>query len=372
MKALRVVMAWLARKFVGIFFLRLPVHKVAVGQGCISILLIRKGSAMGINKLRAMEYLMASIEHGTFAAAARQLGVSAPSVHRLIGALESELGTSLLHRDGQFLRPTRDAEVYVTKVRRLLSDFADLEGSLRDAPRSPTGTVVVASQSVVTRFLLSKALPSFHAAYPEVLVDLRDPGVSRDLVNLGADVLLQFGWPVPQDAVVRTLAYTRWLTVAAPAFWTNHGLPKRPQDLSDYPSAVFRTPYGEVLDRWVFTRGGERAEVSVRPLLVGDDRGALDAPVLAGHMLARINDLTAWDALNSGRLQPVLLDWEGQSSPPLIMLVRKSLIRQPRVRAFLEHFRAYLEGFLRQRLPVGLPPVPPPRRPDWFQRRVGG
>lgn len=326
---------------------------------------------MGINKLRAMEYLIAAIDRGTFAAAARHLGVSTPSIHRLIGALEEELGTSLLHRDGQTLRPTRDAELYVEKARSLLSDLSDVEGSLRDVPRSPAGTVVVASQSVVTRFLLAKALPSFQSAYPNILIDLRDPGNSRDLVNLGADVLLQFGWPVPQDAVVRTIAYTRWLTVAAPSFWARHGVPRRPEDLADRPSAVFRTPFGEVMDRWIFTRSGERAEVRVRPMLIGDDRGALDAPVFAGHVIARINDLTATHALSAGRLQPVLLDWEGQSSPPLIMLVRKSLVRQPRVRIFLEHFRAFVEPLVRHRLPAGLPPVPAPKRPDWFQRRAG-
>ena len=132
---------------------------------------------MGINKLRAMEYLMASIDYGTFAAAARHLGVAAPSVHRLIGALEDELGTALLHRDGKALRPTRDAELYVERVRRLLSDFTDLESGLRDAQRLPTGTVVIASHSVVTRFLLTQALTSFHATFPNVLVDLRDPWV---------------------------------------------------------------------------------------------------------------------------------------------------------------------------------------------------
>ena len=334
---------------------------------------------MGINKLRAMEYLMASIDYGTFAAAARHLGVAAPSVHRLIGALEEQLGTALLHRDGKALRPTRDAELYVERVRRLLSDFTDLESGLRDAQRSPTGTVVVASHSVVTRFLLTQMLPSFHATFPNVLIDLRDPGSSRDLVSLGADVLLQFGWPVPQDAVVRTVAYTRWLIVATPAFWTRHGLPAKPEDLSDYPSASFRTPYGEVLDRWVFIRSGERsrersgerAEALIRPTLIADDRGALDSPVLAGYMLGRMNDLTAGDALRSGKLQPVLLDWEGQSSPPLIMLVRKSLVRQPRVRAFLDHFRSFVEDQVRHRLPAGLPPVRAPQRPDWFQRRVG-
>ena len=96
-----------------------------------------------------------------------------------------------------------------------------------------------------------------------------------------------------------------------------------------------------------------------------------DSPVLAGYMLGRMNDLTAGDALRSGKLQPVLLDWEGQSSPPLIMLVRKSLVRQPRVRAFLDHFRSFVEDQVRHRLPAGLPPVQAPQRPDWFQRRVG-
>jgi DNA-binding transcriptional LysR family regulator len=326
---------------------------------------------VGINKLRAMEYLMAAVDHRTFAAAARHLGVAVPSVHRLIGALEQELGIALLHRDGKVLRPTRDAELYVDRVRRLLSDFADAESGLRDAQRSPAGTIVVASQGVVTRFLLTQGLRSFHAIFPNVLIDLRDPGSSRDLVGLGADILLQFGWPVPQDAVVRTFAYTRWLIVATPAFWTRHGLPTRPEHLADLPSAVFRTPFGEVLDRWAFARAGERAEVRVRPMLIGDDRGALDAPVLAGHMLGRINDLTAADALRTGKLQPVLLDWEGQNSPPLIGLVRKSIVRQPRVRAFLDHFRLFVEEQVRQRLPAGLPPVPAPARPDWFQRRVG-
>ena len=153
-------------------------------QSRISILLTKRGGLdMGINKLRAMEYLMASIDYGTFAAAARHLGVAAPSVHRLIGALEEQLGTALLHRDGKALRPTRDAEQYVERERRLLSDFTDLVSGLRDAQSSPTGTVVVASHSVVTRFLLTQMLPSFHATFPNVLIDLRDPGRSARPAN---------------------------------------------------------------------------------------------------------------------------------------------------------------------------------------------
>lgn len=326
---------------------------------------------MGIHKLRALEYLVAVVDAGGFAAAARSLGVASPSVHRLVSALEREVGATLLLREGGVLRPTEEGTAYVERARRLLSDLADLEQSLRDTSKRPSGTLVIAAHSVVTKFLLAEVLPAFLEACPEVRVDLRDPGAGRELAQLGADVLLMFGWPPEQDAILRTLAHTRWLIVAAPAFWNRHGVPHTPADLARHPCALFRTPYGEVLDRWSFTRGGERVEVTVDGPLIGDDRTALDAPLLAGRLVARANDLTVREALSKGTLQPVLLDWEGLHAPPLNLLYRKSIARQPRVRAFVEFIRAETSARTAHRLPAGLPEPNPPSRPDWFRRRVG-
>ncbi|HMN79328.1 MAG TPA: LysR family transcriptional regulator [Burkholderiaceae bacterium] len=326
---------------------------------------------MTIHKLRALEYLVAAVDERGFAAAARRLGVATPSVHRLINALEAEVGVALLHRDGASLRPTPEGAGYVERARRLLKDAAELDASLRDAGRAPTGTLIIAHQSVVARFVLPEVLPSFHAAFPGVRVDLRDAGTVRDLVRLGADMLLMFGWPPAQDAVVRTIAYTRWLIVAAPSFWARYGTPREPADLARMPCALFRTPYGEVLNRWTFVRDGERVEVEVDGWLTGDDRGALDAPLLAGRIAGRWNDLTVRDSLRDGRLQPVLLDWEGQHSPPLTLLLRKSLIRQPRARAFIRHLQTTIDALTSERLPPGLPPAPVPVRPGWFRKRAG-
>lgn len=325
---------------------------------------------MSIHKLRALEYLVAVVEHGSFAAAARQLGVAAPSVHRLVRALEGELGLPLLRPDGTRLMPTPDARTYVERARELMTDLQTLDASLRDSAQVPGGTVVLAAQSVVSHFVLAEALPRFHEAYQGIRIDLRDAGASRDLGQLGADMLLMFGWPPPQPAVMRTLAQTRWLVVGAPSFWSRHGVPAHPSDLARLPCALFRVPYGEVLRRWSFVRAGERVEVEVDGWLLGDDRVALDSPVLAGQMVARVNDLTAMSALRSGALQPVLLDWEGQHAPPLNLLFSKSLSRQPRVRALVDFLVAHLEACTRQRVPAGLPPVPVSRRPDWFKRRV--
>lgn len=87
--------------------------------------------------------------------------------------------------------------------------------------------------------------------------------------------------------------------------------------------------------------------------------------------MARLNDLTVREGLAAGTLQPVLLDWVGVSAPPLNLLIRKAVSRQPRVRAVVDFLAETGTELARHRLPAGLPPVQPAQRPDWFKRRVG-
>jgi DNA-binding transcriptional LysR family regulator len=323
-----------------------------------------------IHKLRALEYLVSVIETGGFNAAARQLGVAAPSVHRLVGALEAELGVVLIDRSAQPLRATASAQAYVHRARALVSEVRELDASLRDEARAPRGTVTIAAHSVVMQFVLPPMIPRFHARHPEIRLDIVDAGASRNLAALGTDLLIQFGWPPHQDAVLRTLAETRWLVAAAPSYWARHGAPQHPDELAGHSCALFKTPYGEVIRQWAFVRGNERAEVAVNGWIVSDNRHMLDAPLYDGQVVARINDLTAHPGIADGRLQPVLLDWIGQSSPPLSLVIKRSLVRQPRIRAWVDFAVEHARQLTSARLPAGLPAVRPAERPDWWRKRV--
>lgn len=325
---------------------------------------------MAVHKLRGLEYLVSVVDAGGFNAAGRQLGVSAPSVHRLVQALEAELGMVLIDRSAKPLRPTPYAVAYVDRARTLLAEMRELDASLHDQSSSPKGTITVAVHSVVLQFVLPAMLPRFHARYPEIRLEIIEAGISRDLSKLGTDALIQFGWPPEQDAILRTLAETRWLVVAAPSYWTKHGIPEHPSALASHPCGQFRTPFGEVTRQWVFERGGERVVVDVDGWLVSDNRQALDAPVYGGQLVARVNDLTALPGIDDGSLQPVLLDWTGLNSPPLSMIVRRSLARQPRMRAWVDFVVDHAKQLTLIRKPAGLPPVQAAERPDWWRKRV--
>ncbi len=326
---------------------------------------------MAIHKLRALEYVVAVIEYGGFAGAARRLGVSAPSVHRMVTALERELGITLLDRDVSPMRATADSKHYVERARTLVREMQGLDASLRDRTSAPTGTIVVAAQSVVTEFFLAELLPRFHERFPGIALDLREAGSCRDLAQLDADALLQFGWPPPQEALLRTLAHTRWLMVAAPSFWTRHGIPAHPRDLANLPCVLFRTPYGEVLRQWTFVRGRERVDVDVDGL---DDRrrpsgiGRSGACGPDGDSRERSDcraRVARWSAAGgTARLGLRAL-------PSAQPAASKSAARQPRMRAFVEFIADRATALTLHRLPAGLPPVTVAKRPQWFKRRAG-
>jgi DNA-binding transcriptional LysR family regulator len=325
---------------------------------------------MAVHKLRGLEYLVAVVDSGGFNAAGRQLGVAAQSVHRMVRALEAELGLPLIDRSTQPLRPTPDAAAYVERARTLLAELRELDASLHDQTAVPRGSISLAAHSVVLQFVLPAWLPRFHVRYPDIRLEIIDAGSSRDLAKLGTDALMQFGWPPQQDAILRTLAETRWLVVATPAYWARHGIPAHPSDLPRHPCALYRTPFGEVLRQWTFEKGGERVAVNVDGWLVSDSRHAHDAALYGGQLVARVNDLTALPGIDDGSLQPVLLDWTGLNSPPLSMVVKRSLLRQPRMRAWVDFVVDQARQLTLQRKPAGLGPVQPAERPDWWRKRV--
>jgi LysR family transcriptional regulator, regulator for bpeEF and oprC len=325
---------------------------------------------MGIHKLRGLEYLVAAVDQGSFSAAARHLGVATPSLHRLVQALEKDLGAVLVDRSVQPLRPTPYARAYVDRARTLLAELRELDASLHDQGPAPRGTITLAADSVVRECLLPELLTAFHTRFPEISVHVTEAGNLRDLARLGTDLLMQSGWPPPQDAVLRTLAETRWLVVATPGYWERHGRPRQPSDLLQHRCALYRTPFGEVLRRWAFERDGRREAVEVDGWLVSDSRSVLDGPLLGGQLVSRVNDLSMRAALAEGRLQPVLLDWTGLHAPPVSLVARRSLTRQPRIRAWIDFAVEHMDGLARARLPGGLAAVQPSERPEWWKRRV--
>lgn len=93
--------------------------------------------------LRSLETLVRVSELGSLTKAAAALGVTQPSLSRVIGRLEREIGGTLFHRTGRGVSLTELGEAALPRARALLVEAEQLSAEMRDLGRSPSGSVTL-------------------------------------------------------------------------------------------------------------------------------------------------------------------------------------------------------------------------------------
>ncbi len=323
-----------------------------------------------MDKLRALEYFIAAAEGASFSAAARHHGVSVAAVAKLIGALESELKVKLLERGTQGIMLTAAGSAYLGSCRPLVQGLAEADEVAWCAASRVRGTVVVGVQPVIAQECLTRALPRFLAAYPDVQVDLRcfiQP--TEDQVR-GVDVMLVLGWPQADDLVQRRLGAVSYVVCAAPAYWASHGVPRHPAELAQHNCLCIRSSQtGAVMDLWRFQKGSEDISVTARGSVVADNihRDAVRDLLVAGIGVGRILE---WDTQHdarfaAGALVPALRDWTSPEVPPVTLLHPPSVRRIPRVRVFIDWVTQLFADIERQRIR----PTPATDLPRWSKSK---
>src|SRR3977135_4672165 len=98
-----------------------------------------------MDRIDAMAAFVAVADLQGFAPAARKLGVSPAGVTRLIAALEDHLGARLLQRTTRSVTLTDVGARYLERVRRILADVEEAEGSAQDERARPSGRLGVSA-----------------------------------------------------------------------------------------------------------------------------------------------------------------------------------------------------------------------------------
>jgi LysR family transcriptional regulator, regulator for bpeEF and oprC len=314
-----------------------------------------------MDKLRALQYFLTAAEERSFSRAARKLEVSVPAVVKLVNALERQLGAALFERSAQGLKLTAGGERYWDACRPLLTQVAAADQLVGETSR-PRGTLVLGAHR---ELVMLPWLSRFHETYADIQLDVRN--VTRPTIKTTpADVYLVHGWPREADMVRRVVAQPRLLTCAAPGYWAKHGIPKRPEDLAEHACLLYCNDEGTVNDLWKYERGGKTVSITARGWLVSNNRTITLDAATAGEGVLRIADLLAIEELRSGKLVPVLLDWEMADAPPFNLVYTANQRRNPRARILID-FLTSAFGDLHAQSGYGSKDVPT-ARPGWSQR----
>jgi len=176
--------------------------------------------------LRQIRYFNALGNTLQYQAAARQLGISQPSLTIQIQALEGVVGGRLVERrrNGLILTPLgRDVLVQSDKVLREVEALKYL-GLPEDDTLS--GTLRLGSSPTVGPYLLPRVLRQLHATYPDLKMVIRD-GPPRELSEgliAGQHDMILSQLPLPEDELRVQGLYREPLSLAVPR---EHPLAKR-------------------------------------------------------------------------------------------------------------------------------------------------
>ena len=249
------------------------------------------------------------VKSGSLAAAAQELGVTPPSVSKRLAGMEARLRVRLLNRTTRRISLTPEGEIYLTEGQRIIGDLETLEQRVSGGDVIPQGLLKVCATLGFGRRYIMPQLSAFARTYPEVEVQLELTDRPVNLVEQGYDAAIRFGELPDARLSARKLADHRRLLCAAPSYLRRHGIPAAPRDLQRHHCILLREN-DEIYGTWHFRSGARQETVKVRGPLSSNDGECVLGWALDGHGIIVRSEWDAAPYVRSGRLQPLLEDWQ--------------------------------------------------------------
>ncbi len=249
---------------------------------------------------------------GSFAEAARRLGVPPNTLSRRVQQLEAQLGTRLMQRSTRHLTLTSAGQVFLERCSGAVEGLMDAGEELQAVNQEPSGLVRVAAPADFFDFFAMEWLTEFLTAHPKVRVDFVLSDGRADLIADRIDVALRGG--ILEDSSLfarKVLDAGNDGLVASPAYVARQGVPDTLQDLADHDCLVFSHPSGKATWR-VTGPDGAPAEVQVAGRFSGNTAQALRKAALAGLGIALLPSTLTQRDLRAGLLVPVLPQYHRQ------------------------------------------------------------
>src|SRR5262245_8063555 len=187
-----------------------------------------------MDKLTSIRAFTRVVQHGSFAAAAREMQLSRSVVSKYVIELEQELGVQLLSRTTRSVTPTENGQAYYERCIAILSDLEEADLAVTRLQSEPRGLLRVNAPMSFGTLHLGRAVADFMAKYPELQIQLVLSDQLIDPVQEGFDVTLRISDLPTSSLIARKIAPALRVICAAPAYLKRRGTPKHPDELSKH------------------------------------------------------------------------------------------------------------------------------------------
>ncbi len=294
-----------------------------------------------MDRLQTMAVFIAVAEEAGFAAAARRMNMSPPSVTRAVGELEARLGARLLHRTTRAVRLTGAGERYVADCRRIIAEIAEADRHAAGIHGAPSGAVSLTGSALFGRIVLTPILLDILDRYPEITLNTLFVDRMVNLVDEGIDIAVRIA-ELPDSALAAIrVGSVRRVLCASPDYLAAAGHPKSPRELVEHQTIDFTN----IMNRgeWAFAQQGRSYSVKTRSRLQANSADVAIAAAVAGRGITRVLSYMIAPQVERGELEIVLPEF---TPPPVpVHVVHKEAGEtSSRVRAVVDLLAAQLKA----------------------------
>lgn len=243
--------------------------------------------------LQTLRALDAAARHGSYSAAAEELGLTHGAISHRIRELEEQMQVQLFRRAGRAMAPTKEAVALLAQVREALAVLT--RAFPRPVARGEARVTIGVHPALATRWLV-KRLGSFMDAHPGISITIMSTADLADFLSPEVDIAIRYGdggWPNASSE--RLVGETRF-PVCTPAFRAAHDL-RTPADLARVP--LLRHSWQPWAD-WLRAARLDLKEPATGLTL--SDSAMLIEAALSGQGVALARRRFAQDDLAAGRL----------------------------------------------------------------------
>lgn len=263
-----------------------------------------------MDKLEAMNVLTKVVSGGSFAEAARRLGVTRSAVSKAITQLEQELGARLLDRTTRRVTPTEAGLAYYERCLSIMAQIAETEAQIARLHDEPKGLLKVNAPMSFGTLYLGAAVADFMDRYRELKVELVLTDRMIDPLEEGVDVTVRIGAMIDSSLIARRISSARVLLVASPDYIARHGEPTEPGDLANHKCLHYG--HSTTVPRWQLTEQGAPLSVPVSACLSSNNGDTLREAAIKGIGIARLPSFLVGADIAAERLVVVLPEYPPQ------------------------------------------------------------
>ena len=172
-----------------------------------------------------IQTFLAVAETGSLSAAARDLGLSQPTVGRQVHAAEDALGVELFHRRSHGLDLTLSGETLLEPAKEMQKAAAKLSLIAEGRGVGLNGVVRITASEVVSHFMLPRVLARIRMAEPEIELEVFPSDEPKNLLFREADIAIRMYRTEQLDIITRHIGSMRVGIFAARAYVEKRGVP---------------------------------------------------------------------------------------------------------------------------------------------------